>query len=102
MSIELHIERLVIDAAVLGGERAGAVRQLFERELAQWLAQPGAIETLRRVGSVMMLAPVSLQAATRSAPRVGARLAAAVGRSIGVDATDGSGRQDLQGRGARV
>jgi hypothetical protein len=31
MSIELHIERLVIDEALLGGERASSVREAIER-----------------------------------------------------------------------
>ena len=52
MSIELHIERLVIDQAVLGVERPADVRAAIERDLARQLAQPEAVDTLRRVGAV--------------------------------------------------
>ena len=41
MSIALHIERLVVDEAVLAGERAGSVRAALEVELGRLLAQPG-------------------------------------------------------------
>lgn len=102
MSIELHIERLVIEETVLGGERVVAVRRSFERELAQWLAQPGAIDTLRRIGSVTMLPAATLQAATRPGQRVGGRIAAAVGYCLGIDAQAGKGGRDAQGGGTRV
>lgn len=46
MSIELHIERLVLDEALLGGERAGNVRAALEGELARLLTRPGAVLSL--------------------------------------------------------
>ncbi len=59
MSIVLHIERLVLDEALLGGEHAGSVRDALERELAQRLAQPDAVDTLRDLGAVAALPPAT-------------------------------------------
>jgi len=101
VSIELHIERLVIEESLLEGERVVAVRQSFERELTQWLAQPGAIDRLRRIGAVTMLPATTLQAATRPGQRVGGRIAAAVGYGLGIDAQVGKSGRDAQGGGTR-
>ena len=85
MSIELHIERLVIDAAVLGGERAADVRAAIERELAQRLAQPGAIDALRRIGAAGALPPAVLPMAVHPRDRLGVRVASAVQQSLSFD-----------------
>jgi len=82
VSIALHIERLVIDEAVLGGERAADVRLLLERELARQLAQPGAMDALRHVGAVSALPSAALPVPVRGQERLGSRLAAAVGQSL--------------------
>lgn len=84
MSIELHIERLVIDAAVLGGERAGDVRAAIERELAQRLAQPGSIDSLRGIGTIDRLSTALMPAAHHPRESLGQRTAAAVGDRLGV------------------
>lgn len=81
MSIELHIERLVVDAAVLGSEPPASVRAVIERALARQLALPGAIDKLRGIGAVDRLPPVSA-GSPREAP--GARIAAAVGTGLGL------------------
>ncbi|KZC17921.1 hypothetical protein RHOFW510R12_03480 [Rhodanobacter sp. FW510-R12] len=87
MSIELHIERLVIDAALLGGERATDVRATLERELGQQLAQAGAIDTLHSLGTVAALPPMTLPAAVRLHEPFGARVASAVRQSLGLNTT---------------
>jgi hypothetical protein len=79
MSIELHIERLVIDEALLGGERASSVREAIERELTLRLAQPGVVDTLRGFGAVALLPPAS-----HPHTRLGPRIAAAVQQGLGI------------------
>ncbi|MHB1057965.1 MAG: hypothetical protein ACYC0F_08795 [Rhodanobacter sp.] len=83
MSIELHIERLVIDEAVLGGERAAGVRAAIERELAQRLMDPGAADSLRRLGVRDALAPATLPAAMRH-EQLGTRIATALQQGLGL------------------
>ncbi|MBT2145756.1 MULTISPECIES: hypothetical protein [unclassified Rhodanobacter] len=84
MSIELHIERLVIDEAALGGERAGSVRAALESELARLLAQPGAVGALRGLGAVAALPPAKLPTASHPHERLGPRIATAVQRGLGI------------------
>lgn len=84
MSIELHIERLVIDEAALGGEHAAGVRAAVERELAQRLGQPGAVDALRGLGAVDTLPPATLPPASRPHDRLGPRIATAVQHGLGI------------------
>ncbi|TPG11052.1 hypothetical protein EAH75_08810 [Rhodanobacter glycinis] len=84
MSIVLHIERLVLDEALLGGERTGGVRDALERELTKLLAQSGAVDALRGLGAVAALPPSLLPAATHPQPMLGSRIAAAVQQGLGV------------------
>jgi len=98
VSIELRIERLVIDEAVLGDERASSVRVALERELAQTLAHRGAIRALSGMGAVVSLPACSMPAASHARARLGDRIAAAVGEGLGIgsaarrsDTTAGSG-----------
>ncbi|MFC5437152.1 hypothetical protein ACFPME_11330 [Rhodanobacter umsongensis] len=84
MSIELHIERLVIDEAALGGERAADVRAAIERELARRLAQPGAVDALRGLGAVATLPPATLPTAGHPHERLGVRIATAVQHGLGI------------------
>ncbi len=94
MSIVLHIERLVIDEAVLGGERAGSVRVALERELALRLAQPGAVDTLRGLGAIAALPPVTLPPASLPHDRLGMRIATAVQHGLGITpAPRGAGKE---------
>lgn len=86
MSIVLHIERLVIDEALLGGERAGDVRAAIERELAQRLSHPDAVNSLRGLGMLNALPPATLPAATHPRERLGTRIAAAVQGGLGLPA----------------
>ena len=86
MSIELHIERLVIDESVLGGERAGNVRAAIERELAQRLMHPGAADSLRGLGVLDALTPAALPAAAHPREQLGTRIAAAVQQGLGLTA----------------
>lgn len=84
MSIELHIERLVIDESVLGGERAGNVRAAIERELAQRLMHPGVADSLRGLGVRDALAPAALPAAMHPHERLGTRIATALQQGLGL------------------
>ena len=94
MSIVLHIERLVIDEAVLGGERLGSVRATIERELAQRLAQPGSADTLRSLGAIAALPPATLPPAGPEHGRLGMRLATALQHGLGITpATRGAGKE---------
>lgn len=84
MSIELHIERLVIDEAALGGEHAAGVRAAVERELARRLAQPGAVDALRGLGAVDTLPSATLPPASHPHDRLGVRIATAVQHGLGI------------------
>lgn len=86
MSIVLHIERLVLDEAVLGGERASKVRADMERELQRQLSSPGAVHALPGIGSVASLSPCGLPDAGHVRGGIGGRIAAAVGQGLGVGA----------------
>lgn len=87
MSIELHIERLVIDEALLAGEPADRLRASIERELTRRLAQPGAIDTLRNLGTVAAMPPASLQPASGQHDRLGMRIATAMRQGLGLAST---------------
>ncbi len=84
MSIVLHIERLVLDEAVLGGERASKVRTELERELERQLSSPGALHALPGIGSVVSLPSCGLPDASHVRSSIGGRIAAAVGQGLGV------------------
>jgi hypothetical protein len=84
VSIELHIERLVIDEAALGDEHAAGVRAAIERELARRLAQAGAVDALRGLGAVAMLSPATLPPARHPHDPLGMRIAAAVQQGLGI------------------
>lgn len=90
MSIELHIERLVLDAALLGGEPAAAVRSAIERELARQLAMPGVALALRGIGSVASLPHASLPPASHPNDQLGPRIATAVRQTLGNGGADPS------------
>jgi len=84
VSIELHIERLVIDEAALGGERGGSVRTALEAELGRLLAQPGAAAALRSLGAAAALPPATLPPAGHPHERLGPRIATAVQHGLGI------------------
>jgi hypothetical protein len=85
MAITLHIERLVLDEALLHGERTAALRTAFEQALSERLAAQADLEPLRRIGVVPALPPSTLPAAGQHRESLGVRLAAAVGEGIGLD-----------------
>lgn len=89
MSIELHIERLVLDEALLGGERPEQVRAVIERELARRLAQPGTSAALAGFGHVASLPTSNLPPGTSAT--FGRRLAQTLARTMGVPADKGAG-----------
>lgn len=84
--MELHIERLVLDASLLQGERPGDVRAAVQRELAQWLRTPGATAALRQLGHVATLRPATAATAHNEPGPLAARIAATVGRGLGIPA----------------
>lgn len=84
MSVQLHIERLVLDEALLGDERAPAVRAAIEQQLGRLLAGQDASIALQRIGSVASLPHAVLLAASHPHDRLGSRIATAVQRSLGV------------------
>lgn len=90
MRIELHIERLLLDDALLGGERAAAVRSAIELELAGRLAGPEAQSALRAIGRVASLPPTALPQARHPKDPLGPRIATAVSRALGVGGTHSS------------
>jgi hypothetical protein len=89
MSIVLHIERVVIDEAVLKGESPARLHAALERELRQQLSSPGAIDALRAMGSVASLSPRGAPAGHRAHEGPGARIAAAVGQGLDIPPVTG-------------
>jgi hypothetical protein len=84
MSIELHIERLVLDEAVLGSECAPAVRAAIEHELCHLLAAPDVFEALRGIGNVASVPPAVLPVASHPREQLGPRIATAVRTGLGI------------------
>ncbi|HEX7112549.1 MAG TPA: hypothetical protein VF216_08895 [Mizugakiibacter sp.] len=99
MRIELHIERLLLDGALLDGERAADVRAALQRELTRQLAAPGALEALRGLGAVDALPPLPLQQARHARDRLGGRIAAAVGQGLGITAAVSPSPRPASGAG---
>ncbi len=87
MSIVLHIERLVIDEALLGGERVDNVRAALQCELVRQLRTPGAIHVLREIGTLSTLPTVALSPADGWHDRLGTRIASTVGHGLGLTAS---------------
>lgn len=86
MSIELHIERLVIDEALLQGERPAAVLAAMESELVRLLGQPGATDALQRIGNVTGLPVVPIAPGSLAHGQLGMRLARSIGQSVELSA----------------
>lgn len=84
MSIELHIERLVIDAGVLGSERAEDVRAAIERELGRSLAGPGVTDVLRGIGATATLPATGLVPPSRPLESSSTRITSAVLQGLGL------------------
>jgi hypothetical protein len=82
MSIELHIERLVLDEALLGGERAATVSDALTRELTRRLGHPVAAQALRGLGNLPSQPSVTLPPPSHPGDRLGPRIARAVQQSL--------------------
>jgi hypothetical protein len=80
----LHIERVVIDEALLGGERTAAVPAAIERELGRLLVGPGAAVALRGIGSIASLPPAQLPLGRHPKDPLGPRIATVVSQALGV------------------
>ena len=100
MSIVLHIERLVLDEAVLDGARPAMVRKAIEHELAQRLAQPGALDALPGIGTAASLPSHGLPEANAARGSLGGRIAAAVAQGLGIGPAAGAvGMDGMNGGG---
>lgn len=88
MRVDVHIERLVLDESLLGGERPVQVGAALERALRRMLGGPGGTVALRRIGRVNAIPPLSLPDGSRTPRELGARIASAVGRGIGIGAQE--------------
>lgn len=99
MRLTLYIERLVLDGALLDGERVGDVRAALEHRLTQLLAQPGTLDALRRVGAIDRLSALALSTARRPHESLGRRIASAVGDGLGLPPL--SAAPTARGRAAR-
>jgi hypothetical protein len=84
MSITLHIERLVVDQALLGEGGARALREGIERELSLRLTQAGTAEALQRIGAVAELDPCRLPPAAHPGEGLGARIASGIHQGLAV------------------
>ena len=93
MSIELHIERLVLDETLLGGERAALLGDAISRELARRLAHPAAPHALLDLGHSASLRAIAAPP-LRPGDHLGARVARAVQQSLGLPGpADAGGRR---------
>jgi len=90
MRVDLHIDRLVLDEAVIGDERPLLVKATLERDLMRLLAAPGTPDALRAVGVVDTLRLAPLPAPTHRQQSLGARVAVAVAQALGVSPTQPS------------
>lgn len=99
MSIELHIERLVIDEALMQGTRSATVRAAIESEMMRYLAQPGALDALRGIGAVAALPATEFPASTGPQNGLGERVAAAVQQRLGVPTAGVGGAVEWARRG---
>jgi hypothetical protein len=85
--IVLHIERVVVDSAVMGNERPAHVRAALEGELSRLLAAPGAANALCAIGATDSIAPIPLSWPARGDACLGARVGTRIATSLGLDAT---------------
>jgi hypothetical protein len=95
MRIELHIERLVLDEALMGGERAAMVSDAITWELARRLAHPDAAQALLGLDNVASQRPIALPPPRHPGDRLGPRIAHAVQQLLELPAGPG----DAGGRG---
>ena len=85
MKIDLRIDRLVLDAALLGGGRADAVAAAIESELTRRLALPGTVDALRGIGAVDALPALALaNSADARHWNLGADIAGSLGDALGL------------------
>jgi len=82
VSIELHIERLVIDQALLGAEHPAALRTTVERELARQLGQPAVMDGLLRRGGANDALPWVALPGQRRPHDLGNRIATAAATGL--------------------
>ena len=98
MKIDLRIDRLVLDAALLNGGRADAVAAAIESALTRQLAMPGVAEALRAIGHVDALPVRALVTDTSARPRnLGADIAASLGDALGIAAQGAHGDRAMRG-----
>jgi len=83
MKIELRIDRLIVDEALLGDERRHALLRNVQRELQARLAAGDAAPALARSGAIDAPAPAT-PAASAARASLAARIADAVATRLGL------------------
>lgn len=78
MSLTLRIDRLVIDAALMGGERASHARTAIERELAMQLTHANAADRARPPSAATGRPSMTPPARVHPHRRLGAQIATAI------------------------
>ncbi|WNL45681.1 hypothetical protein RKE25_20070 [Dyella sp. BiH032] len=84
MNLRVHIDRLVVDEALLGHMRPAALRTAVEDALRRELARSGTPERLAKLGHLDAVAPAKLTPARHPGEGLATRLAATVGASLGI------------------
>ncbi|MES2741985.1 MAG: hypothetical protein V4754_13675 [Pseudomonadota bacterium] len=82
MSIDLHIERLVLDGLPFEPAQAGLLRAALENELGRLLREGGLVPRADLGAAMLRAAPVTL-AAGASAAALGRQIAASVYGAVG-------------------
>lgn len=96
-SVRLHIERLVVDEALLGGGQAGTLRTTIEAELERLLAEHGLIPHSNT--AVPSLTARNIQVTHQTRPdQLGRQVAEAVHATIGTAAPPSSFSQPKGGK----
>jgi hypothetical protein len=84
MSIEVHIERLVMEGFALSGHEAAAVRLALEQELGRLLGETGAASPVFRSGAAAAVRGGEIRAPSVSKPaQFGEQIAGAVLSGLG-------------------
>lgn len=106
MKIDLRIDRLVLDAALLEGGRADAVAAAIESELARLLTMPDAAGALRGIGAIDALPALTLATPPTDAraPNLGTQIARSLSDGLALatpssagDRASAGGRQRVEG-----
>jgi hypothetical protein len=93
MSLTLHIERVVIDAALTNGEPAGSVHAAIERALAAHFKHANGADDPQPAGATIGQPSMPPPALAHPHQQLGAQIAIAVQRAVNPTATTPQGRK---------